>query len=249
MPTELDELQRRVMQLEIEETALKQEKDDPSKRRLEALRKELADAKEQATALRAVWSKEKESLGRVQKVREELEAARLEMAKAERNYDLNKIAELKHGRIPQLEKELAKAEKTRHRQDHAREGGGLLRGDRRDHLEVDPHPALQAAPGREGEAPEARGRAAHARHRPGRGRAPRQRGHSPRRAGIKDPQPADRQLPLPRAHRRRQDRARQDARRAALRLRGQPHPPRHVRIHGKAQRRPHDRGAPGLCRL
>ncbi len=112
LPTELDELQRRVMQLEIEETALKQEKDDPSKRRLEALRKELADAKEQATALRAVWSKEKESLGRVQKVREELEAARLEMAKAERAYDLNRIAELKHGRIPQLEKELAKAEKT-----------------------------------------------------------------------------------------------------------------------------------------
>jgi len=112
LPTELDELQRRVMQLEIEETALKQEKDDASKRRLDTLRKELADAKEKATALRAVWSKEKESLGRVQKVREELETARLEMAKAERNYDLNKIAELKHGRIPQLEKELAKAEKT-----------------------------------------------------------------------------------------------------------------------------------------
>ncbi|SDS19997.1 ATP-dependent chaperone ClpB [Opitutus sp. GAS368] len=112
LPTELDELQRRVMQLEIEETALKQEKDDASKRRLGVLRKELADAKEQSTAMRAVWSKEKEALGRVQKVREELEAARLEMAKAERAYDLSKIAELKHGRIPQLEKELAKAEKT-----------------------------------------------------------------------------------------------------------------------------------------
>jgi ATP-dependent Clp protease ATP-binding subunit ClpB len=112
LPTELDELQRRVMQLEIEETALQKEKDDASKRRLDALRQELADAKEQATALRATWQKEKESLGRVQKVREELEAARLEMAKAERAYDLNKIAELKHGRIPQLEKELAKAEKT-----------------------------------------------------------------------------------------------------------------------------------------
>ena len=112
LPTELDELQRRVMQLEIEETALQKEKDDASKRRLTELRKELADAKEKATALRAVWSKEKESLGRVQKVREELEAARLEMAKAERAYDLNKIAELKHGRIPQLEKELAKAEKS-----------------------------------------------------------------------------------------------------------------------------------------
>ncbi len=112
LPTELDELQRRVMQLEIEETALQKEKDDASKRRLEALRKELADVKEKATALRATWQKEKESLGRVQKVREELEAARLEMAKAERAYDLNKIAELKHGRIPQLEKELAKAEKS-----------------------------------------------------------------------------------------------------------------------------------------
>jgi ATP-dependent Clp protease ATP-binding subunit ClpB len=112
LPTELDELQRRVMQLEIEETALKQEKDDASKRRLTELRKELANAKEQATALRATWQKEKEALGRVQKVREELEAARLEMARAERAYDLSKIAELKHGRIPQLEKELAKAEKA-----------------------------------------------------------------------------------------------------------------------------------------
>ena len=112
LPTELDELQRRVMQLEIEETALQKEKDDASKRRLAELRKELANAKEQATVLRTVWSKEKESLGRVQKVRQELEAARLEMARAERNYDLNRIAELKHGLIPQLEKEVARAEKT-----------------------------------------------------------------------------------------------------------------------------------------
>ncbi len=112
LPTELDELQRRVLQLEIEETALQKEKDDASRRRLDALRQELADAKEQATALRTTWRKEKDSLGRVQKVREELEAARLEMAKAERAYDLNRIAELRHGRIPQLEKELAKAEKS-----------------------------------------------------------------------------------------------------------------------------------------
>jgi ATP-dependent Clp protease ATP-binding subunit ClpB len=112
LPTELDELQRRVMQLEIEDAALQKEKDDASKRRLAELRKELANAKEQATALRTVWTKEKESLGRVQKVREELEAARIEMAKAERAYDLNKIAELRHGRIPQLEKELSKAEKA-----------------------------------------------------------------------------------------------------------------------------------------
>ncbi len=112
LPTELDELQRRVMQLEIEEAALQKERDDASKRRLTILRKELADAKEQAATLRTVWQKEKDALGRVQKVREELEAARLEMAKAERAYDLNRIAELKHGRIPQLELELARAEKA-----------------------------------------------------------------------------------------------------------------------------------------
>ncbi len=112
LPTELDELQRRVMQLEIEETALQKERDDASKRRLDVLRKELADVKERATALRAVWQKEKDALGRVQKVREELETARLEMAKAERAYDLNRIAELRHGRIPQLEQELARAEKA-----------------------------------------------------------------------------------------------------------------------------------------
>ncbi|MDD3180893.1 MAG: ATP-dependent chaperone ClpB [Opitutaceae bacterium] len=114
LPAELDELQRRVMQLEIEETALQKEKDDASKRRLSELRRELAETREKATALSAQWQKEKNALGRGQKVREELEAARLEMAKAERAYDLNKIAELKHGRIPQLEKELAKAEKAGH---------------------------------------------------------------------------------------------------------------------------------------
>ncbi len=112
LPTELDELQRRIMQLEIEETALQKERDGASKRRLDELRKDLADVKERATTLRTVWQKEKEQLDRVQKMREELEAARLEMAKAERNYDLNKTAELKHGRIPQLERELSKAEKT-----------------------------------------------------------------------------------------------------------------------------------------
>ena len=180
LPTELDELQRRVMQLEIEETALQKEKDDASKRRLAELRKELADVKERATALRAIWQKEKDSLGRVQKVREELDAARLEMAKAERAYDLNKIAELKHGRIPQLEKELAKAEKTGttkttlvKEEVSAEEIAEII-------SELDAHPAEPPARGRKGEAPEAGGRATQARHRRGRRRAPRQRSHPAR---------------------------------------------------------------------
>jgi ATP-dependent Clp protease ATP-binding subunit ClpB len=112
MPQELDELTRRSLQLEIEDTALSKEKDEPSKRRLEALRKELAEVKERAKGLKLQWEKEKASVDRDRKVREDLEAARLEMEKAERAYDLNKVAELRHGRIPQLEAELKKVEKA-----------------------------------------------------------------------------------------------------------------------------------------
>jgi ATP-dependent Clp protease ATP-binding subunit ClpB len=111
-PQELDALQRRVLQLEIEEAALKLEKDEASKHRLETLRKELGDARGQTAALKSKWENEKAAVGRVSKVREELEAARLEMEKAERAYDLSKLAELRHGKIPQLEAELKKLETT-----------------------------------------------------------------------------------------------------------------------------------------
>ncbi len=112
MPQELDELTRRVLQLEIEETALAQEKDEASARRLDVLRRELGDARSRAQALRLTWDKEKASIERVRRVREELEATRLEMERAERAYDLNRIAELRHGRIPQLENELRQLEKS-----------------------------------------------------------------------------------------------------------------------------------------
>lgn len=112
MPTELDELNRRVLQLEIEEQALQQEKDEASQRRLEELRKELSDAKEKADVLRRRWEAEKEALGTVQKVREEIEQVKLEMEKAERAYDLSKVAELRHGRLPQLEKKLSELEQA-----------------------------------------------------------------------------------------------------------------------------------------
>jgi ATP-dependent Clp protease ATP-binding subunit ClpB len=112
MPQELDELTRRALQLEIEETALAKEKDDGSKQRLSVLRKELAEVRERASGLKLQWDKEKAAIGRVRKVREDIEAARLEMERAERGYDLNKVAELRHGRIPQLEAELKKLEKS-----------------------------------------------------------------------------------------------------------------------------------------
>jgi len=112
MPQELDELTRRGLQLEIEETALAKEKDDASKHRLTTLRKELAEVRERSGGLKLQWEKEKAAIGRVRKVREDIEAARLEMERAERGYDLNKVAELRHGRIPQLEAELKKLEKA-----------------------------------------------------------------------------------------------------------------------------------------
>ncbi|MBE3568709.1 MAG: ATP-dependent chaperone ClpB [Bacillales bacterium] len=110
MPTELDEVTRRVMQLEIEEAALLKETDAASKARLEILRKELADLKEKANEMRARWQKEKETIQKVQEKRELLERLRRELELAENRYDLNKAAELRHGRIPQVEKELKQLE-------------------------------------------------------------------------------------------------------------------------------------------
>ncbi len=110
LPQELDEVTRRVMQLEIEEAALKKEKDAASRARLEVLLRELAELKEQANTLRAQWEAEKEGIKKLQGLREEIEKVRQQIEVAERNYDLNRAAELKHGRLPQLEKELASQE-------------------------------------------------------------------------------------------------------------------------------------------
>ncbi len=110
MPQELDALSRRTLQLEIEEAALKLEKDKASKERLKTLQSELVDTRSQAAALRGKWDKEKASIDKVRKVREDLEAVRVEMEQAERAYDLNKLAELRHGRLPDLEAELHRLE-------------------------------------------------------------------------------------------------------------------------------------------
>ena len=112
MPSELDEITRKVLRLQIEETALKKEKDEASKERLKTLRKELADLKARADAMRAQWEHEKQAIAGVQGVREELEKARRESEEAERKYDLDKVAKLRHGVIPELEKKLASLQKT-----------------------------------------------------------------------------------------------------------------------------------------
>jgi len=124
MPAELDEVTRRVMQLQIEEAALKKEKDKASKERLETLRKELADLKGQADAMRAQWEQEREAIDKVRGLREEIEEARRQIELAERDYDLDRAAELQHGKLPQLQAALAEAEAKASKQE---EGAPLVR--------------------------------------------------------------------------------------------------------------------------
>jgi ATP-dependent Clp protease ATP-binding subunit ClpB len=112
MPAELDELNRRVMQLEIEREALRKEKDKASKERLQKLEKELANLKEEHTTLMARWQQEKEAIQRQRKLKEELEQLRLEIERAQRAGDYGKASELQYGRLPELER-LMRAEEER----------------------------------------------------------------------------------------------------------------------------------------
>jgi len=118
MPTELDEVQRRIMQMEIEEAALKKETDRLSGERLEVLQKELAELREKFAVQKAKWDNEKSSLERVQKLREELEALNNDIQVAERDYNLDKAAELKYGKLPALTKQLEEEEDKVKREAH-----------------------------------------------------------------------------------------------------------------------------------
>ena len=111
MPTELDEISRKIMQLEIEVAALKKEPDALSQEHLQELQKELAELRSQFKEMKAKWENEKEAIGKVQKLREEIDQVNGEIEKAERSYDLNKLAELKYGRLPALQKELQEEER------------------------------------------------------------------------------------------------------------------------------------------
>ncbi len=112
MPVELDETRRRIMQLEIEREALRKEKDKASKERLAKLEKELADLKAESDELMARWKAEKDAVQRLRTLREQVEQTKLEIGQAERQYDLNRAAELKYGKLAQLERQLAEEEKA-----------------------------------------------------------------------------------------------------------------------------------------
>ena len=120
LPADLDEVTRRVMQLEIEEMALKKERDKASKDRLEALRKELAELRSRADGMRSQWEAEKSAIKKVQAIREELEKARRELEQAEGRRDYDRASELKYGRIPELEKDLRREEDGLNRENECR---------------------------------------------------------------------------------------------------------------------------------
>ncbi|MGW6281357.1 ATP-dependent chaperone ClpB [Kribbella sp. NPDC055071] len=124
MPAELDELTRRVRRLEIEDAALAKEEDTASRQRLDELRKELADLRAEADAMHAQWESERQALRTVQALRQEMEQVRQEAEQAERDYDLNQAAELRHGRLPELERQLAAEEERLATKQH---GHRLLR--------------------------------------------------------------------------------------------------------------------------
>ncbi|CAF0701200.1 ATP-dependent chaperone ClpB [Candidatus Methylacidithermus pantelleriae] len=111
MPEELETLERRVLQLEIEREALRKEKDEASRKRLEELEKELAELHAERDALKAQWEKEKQSLATLQELRQELQRAEHELEQAQRAYDLNRVAELRYGKIPMLQRQIADFEK------------------------------------------------------------------------------------------------------------------------------------------
>ena len=112
MPTELDVISRKIMQLEIQETALKREKDALSKENLKATQKELSDLREEFNSMKALWENEKSSIQSVQKIKEQIEAVNAQIETAQLEYDLNKLAELQHGKLPELQKQLEEAEKS-----------------------------------------------------------------------------------------------------------------------------------------
>ena len=110
LPTELDDIRRHIMQLEIEEAALKKDDDPLSRAHLEEVQKELADQRDQFNTMKARWEAEKEAIGKVTGLREEIERVNAEIEQAERSYDLNRAAELKYGELPKLKQELEKEE-------------------------------------------------------------------------------------------------------------------------------------------
>ncbi len=251
MPQELDEVSRRVMQLEIEREALRKETDSASVRRLEQLEKELADLRERQTKLRVQWDAEKSAVTKLRSLREQIEDAKVQIDQAERQYDLNRAAELRYGTLAQLEKDLAAEEQALSQRDGTRLSKEevdeddiaeviarwtgipvtkLLEGERQKllHLEDELHRRVIG----QDEAVDAVAEAV-----------------LRTRSGLADPESPDRLVHLSRPDGRRQNRTRARARRVSLRRRTRADSHRHVGVSGEAHGRAAARRAAGIRRL
>ncbi len=239
-PTEIDEVDRHIMQLEIELQSLGDDDDPGTVARREQLERALAEERERSFAMHAEWQREKESVGAVAELQERIEQAKTELERAQREADLGRAAELQYGTIPELEKQLAAAESAEHdaaTDQHAEvpQGRRRRRGRRRGRREVDRNPGHAPDGGRDREARPHGGATPRARDRPGRaGRGGLERA-APLARRSPGPRPADRHVPVHRSDRRRQDRAGACAGRVHVRQPGRDGQDRHVRVHGEAR--------------
>ena len=241
MPSEMDDLAHKITQLQIEQVSLKKETDALSQSRLKDIEKELAELQDKFRQMKAQWENEKNAISKVQALREQIEQTGAAIEKAQREYDLNKAAELKYGRLPELQKQLAAEEKLAAEKKEA----SLLR-DRVTDEEIARIVARWTGIPVEKLVEGEREKLLHLADVPGRGRHQGQRGHPAQPRRHRQPQPAHRQLPVPGPHRRGQDRAGQGPGRKPVRQREKPDPDRHDRIYGEVQRQPPDRRASGI---
>ena len=253
MPTEIDEVERRIQQLEIEREALKKENDDASKARRDAIEAELAEL---ARALRrdeGALAVEKGAIEAIKEAKARLEEAHREAERAERDADLERAAKLRYGEIPELEQTVADSE-ARLAELHG-DGGTMLTEEVTDEDVAEVVAKWTGIPVSrlmEGEVEKLIHMEERLHERViGQDEAIEAVSNALRRsrAGLSDPRPPDRLLPLPRPDRRRQDRAGEGAGRVHVRLRAGDRPARHVRVHGEAHGRAADRRAAGLRRL
>jgi ATP-dependent Clp protease ATP-binding subunit ClpA len=250
-PEVMDKLDRRMIQLKIEREAVRKERDEASKKRMQLIEEELVKLEREYNDLEEIWKAEKSQVQGSAQIKEEIDKLKLELAHLQRENKWDKVAEIQYGKLPQLEAQLTVAEKSGDGRQHNK----LLRtevGTEEIAEVVSRATGIPVSKMMQGEREKLllMEERMHQRvRRAGRGGTPGGQCHSPFARGPRRSQPALRVVPLPRPDRRRQDRAVQGAGRLSLRFRRAPDPRRHERVHGEALGVTSDRGAAGLCRL
>ena len=254
-PEVMDKLDRRLIQLKIEHAAVKKEKDEGSVRRLGLIADEIKKLERESADLEEIWKSEKAAAQGSAHLKEEIDRMRHQIEELKRKGDFNQVAELQYGKLPELEAKLKDAQAKEAGKAKDGQAPQLLRTmvGAEEIAEVVARatgiPVSKLMQGERDKLLQMEDEAARARRRPGRGDHLGGRRDPPLTRRPVGPEPAARLLPVPRPHRRRQDRAVQGARRLPVRQRGPHDPRRHERVHGEALGQPPDRRAAGLCRL